>query len=132
MKKNIKLLLFYYLPPIALCLFIFIQSSYPSVVEANPFPGFDKFLHFSAYGLLGLLFFRLFHRTLNRNLKQILLISIIITTLYGISDEIHQSFIPARSADIYDILADFMGSVVGATIYMKGVIYLFVKTKKAG
>ena len=36
-------------------------------------------------------------------------LSIAIGTLYGVTDEFHQSFVPYRSADPVDLLADFVG-----------------------
>jgi VanZ family protein len=38
--------------------------------------------------------------------------------LYGISDEFHQYFVPGRSVDVYDVLADALGGLLGAwTMY---------------
>lgn len=36
-------------------------------------------------------------------------LTISICTAYGLSDEIHQSFVPNRVFDWYDLLADFLG-----------------------
>jgi VanZ family protein len=41
--------------------------------------------------------------------------AVVISTLYGVSDEYHQLFVPGRSFDVFDMLADFIGSVVGAS-----------------
>ena len=86
--------------------------------------GFDKLLHFIAFACLGALFFRAF-RTLRikDNLKLILTLSILLSSLYGISDEIHQHFVPYRNADVLDALADILGSVFGGFVYR----FLFVK-----
>jgi VanZ family protein len=40
--------------------------------------------------------------------------TVIITTLYAISDEWHQSFVPGRDADLHDVWADAIGAVAGA------------------
>ena len=45
------------------------------------------------------------------------LLSIAASTGYGISDEIHQYFVPYRSADIMDVLADMVGSCIGVMAY---------------
>jgi VanZ family protein len=37
--------------------------------------------------------------------------------VYGITDEIHQSFVPMRDASMYDVMADSIGSFVGAYFY---------------
>ena len=33
---------------------------------------------------------------------------------FGISDEIHQSFVPGRSPDLWDLVADSLGALLGA------------------
>ncbi len=38
----------------------------------------------------------------------------LLTTLYGASDEIHQSFVPRRQMDGRDLVADFTGASVVA------------------
>jgi VanZ family protein len=40
--------------------------------------------------------------------------AIIISTLYGVSDEYHQVFVPGRTFEYFDIAADAIGSVAGA------------------
>jgi VanZ family protein len=46
-----------------------------------------------------------------------LILSILLSFLYGISDEIHQHFVPYRDADLVDVLADMLGAVMGVCIY---------------
>jgi VanZ family protein len=75
-------------------------------------------LHFIAYALLGALFLRAFNITrIKHHLKLIIILSIILSSLYGISDEIHQSFVPYRTADIMDALADIIGSAFGVSVF---------------
>ncbi len=40
--------------------------------------------------------------------------SILIATFYGVTDEIHQFFVPGRTADVYDVLSDFIGASIGS------------------
>jgi len=40
-------------------------------------------------------------------------------TLYGVSDEYHQSFVPGRDSDPLDVAKDFGGGVVGALLYRR-------------
>ncbi|WP_160689321.1 VanZ family protein [Clostridium sp. C2-6-12] len=42
---------------------------------------------------------------------------LLICLLYGVIDEFHQSFIPGRTSLVSDILIDFLGSLVGLTIF---------------
>lgn len=37
-------------------------------------------------------------------------LSLLIAGLYGVSDEVHQYFVPGRSASAYDALADVLGA----------------------
>jgi VanZ family protein len=39
------------------------------------------------------------------------LLALLLTTLYGLSDEFHQSFTPGRMADPGDLLADVLGAI---------------------
>ena len=58
------------------------------------------------------------------------LLSIVASTAYGISDEIHQYFVPCRTADVMDALADMVGSSVGVPGYfllMEKYVTLFSK-----
>ena len=41
-------------------------------------------------------------------------LAVLISTLYGVSDELHQSFVPGRTADAWDVLKDLAGAAVGA------------------
>lgn len=45
------------------------------------------------------------------------ILSVLLSSLYGISDEIHQYFVPYRDADLMDILADTLGVVMGVYFY---------------
>ena len=45
------------------------------------------------------------------------ILSVVLSSLYGVSDEIHQYFVPFREADLLDVLADTLGSIMGVYIY---------------
>ncbi len=78
----------------------------------------DKFLHVAGYAILGSLFFRAFRsRHFKDRLFLAVILSIAASTAYGISDEIHQHFVPYRNADIMDVLADMVGSCAGVMAY---------------
>ena len=47
----------------------------------------------------------------------------IVVTLYGVSDEFHQSFVPERTADVRDIVADGAGAALAlAGVWAWGII----------
>jgi len=78
----------------------------------------DKVLHFAAFALLGALFLRAFYTTrIRHHLTLMVALSVLFSTLFGISDEIHQSFVPYRTADAMDVLADILGSAFGTGVY---------------
>ena len=74
----------------------------------------------AAYGLLAALFVRACHHSWPDRLTrmQLLVLSIGFATLYGLSDEWHQSFVATRQADMLDAVADFVGSALGAGAYL--------------
>ena len=49
--------------------------------------------------------------------KRILLPSLFVS-IYGIIDEIHQSFVPGRSCSFFDWCADTLGAVIGAVLFL--------------
>jgi VanZ family protein len=119
-QSKLRNLLICWLPLIIYCLAIFFQSGQPGPESIPDVRFLDKFLHFGAYGLLGILFFRAFETLPLKNFKNLLiLISIGSATLYGISDEIHQYFVPSRQADIMDVIANTIGSICGVYFYYR-------------
>ncbi len=114
MKKFIV----YWFPILIYCSIIYFQSAHP-LPENLPHPlYFDKALHFAAYALLSILFFRAYRTTrIKAHVKTVMLLSILSSALYGISDEIHQHFVPYRHADFLDVLADILGSISGVYFY---------------
>lgn len=41
-------------------------------------------------------------------------LAVLISALYGVTDELHQSFVPGRFADAWDLLKDVAGAAAGA------------------
>ena len=80
-------------------------------------PGyFDKLVHVLLYMPLAFLIFSAMKRS-GFN-KYVFLISFLLAGVYGITDEIHQSFVPGRDAALADVAADFVGSIMGS--YLAG------------
>lgn len=78
----------------------------------------DKIEHFSAFFILAVLLnlALIFQRKSFVLFKYAALVTIVITLSYGAIDELHQIFIPGRSADIRDWLADSTGVILGVFI----------------
>jgi hypothetical protein len=95
---------------------IFAASSIPNLGQL---PGgiSDKSGHSIGYALLAGLFLRAFARGRLRDVTwRRTSAAIIVATLYGVSDEFHQVFVPGRTADRYDVLADCIGATVGVAV----------------
>lgn len=108
--------LFLWGPVVLMLVVIFGASSIPNL---KTLPGniSDKSGHSIGYAMLGGVILRalaggrLRGVTLAKGLAAIAL-----ATLYGVTDEFHQLFVPGRSADRFDVLADFVGASIGVTI----------------
>jgi VanZ family protein len=76
-------------------------------------------MHMAAYGLLAVLCYRACRVTWTGRLSrvQLLVISVCFASLYGMSDEFHQSFVVSRQADAMDGMVDAVGSLLGALGY---------------
>lgn len=74
-----------------------------------------KIAHFSIYTLVGFLLMLLFSTYKIKEFNR-LSISLIIGIIYATLDEIHQSFIPERSASIFDVILDGQGVLFGICI----------------
>lgn len=85
---------------------ILIGSCYPTA----------KLLHGAGYSLLALLFYRAL-RGEGFTIATTVLVAVLLTSLYGASDEWHQKFTPLRSSDVQDWLADTTGGLLGAAAF---------------
>ena len=72
----------------------------------------DKLLHAGGYAGLGVLALRAFHGGFERPRRTPTLSAATAVILWGILDEIHQSFVPGRDASVGDVLADAVGFVI--------------------
>ena len=101
-------------PVVAYMALIFYASSRPGV---PPVVGLfsDKVVHAAAYAVLaGLVVRALTDRFRLTVTLGVALLAATIAAGYGASDEIHQSFVPTREMDAFDLLADSVGAVIAA------------------
>ena len=90
---------------------IFILSSFqqPKFIEIG-IEFKDKILHFIAYSALGSsIIIALLRNRAEWSRKKLITMVLIIGALYGASDELHQYFVPGRSCDFADWIADCIG-----------------------
>ena len=74
----------------------------------------DKVVHFVLYSGFGLLFAR--GNFEGRTLGRFLLIAALTAGLIGLADEVYQGFIPGRSQELGDWVADLSGGSCGALL----------------
>jgi VanZ family protein len=90
---------------------------------SNPLPEltrhvWDKALHLTEYSALGVLL-ALALGVWDAPKASRVGLAILLGCLYGVSDELHQSFVPGRDAEVGDAIADTLGTTLGA-----GVVWL--------
>lgn len=87
-----------------------------------------KGAHLSAYAILGLLAARAFITSRHTFLRfRWFMASLVLISLYALSDEYHQSFSPARTASIYDSIIDIAGGLTALVL-----MALWKRTRKPG
>ena len=116
--------LIYWAPVVAYAALIFMLSAQPH--PERLFPSFlerlgDKLLHVLEYGVLAALCYRAFrHAWYGATALTALALAIVAATVYGISDEVHQAFVPSRTSDLWDVAADLAGACVGSLLWFLG------------
>lgn len=94
---------------------IFYQSHQSDPGFQPSFAHQDKIMHFTAYAILGILAMGSARMQASGGYRQAVAWRVcLLAGLYGVSDELHQHFIPGRTADILDIVADLAGVMAGA------------------
>lgn len=118
-KRNLRGLVKYQLPPILWIFAIFVLSSIPRLPTLLGVPeGADKIAHALMFFVLCWLSRRAFFYQSYLPLlsRYALLGALIFTVVYGMLDEFHQRFVPGRTSDLYDIMADAGGAFLYAVI----------------
>jgi VanZ family protein len=93
---------------------IFVLSSLAGL-PAPPGGFTDKHAHFAAYAVLcTLIVWALTDRAPARTTWTVAVAAVVLASLYGASDEWHQSFVPGREVSALDWAADTAGAVMAA------------------
>jgi VanZ family protein len=105
-----------WLPPVVYAALIFHFSS-----ESDPMPAvtaavWDKALHAIEYGGFALLLCRAW-RGEGRPWRVAFVLAVIVACTYALTDEWHQGTVPGRDSDMQDLMADSVGSSIGAAVY---------------
>jgi VanZ family protein len=118
-RQDVMVQALWYWVPVALYAgFIFFMSAQSHPEEQ--LPSFllkdvsDKVLHAVEYAVLGVLCYRGFRWGVSGQVaSRALLFAIVTTSLYGMTDEAHQLFVPFRESSWQDWLADTIGAAIG-------------------
>ncbi len=93
----------------------FVLTSIPNPQFQVPLPEADKLEHLAFYGVMGF-FFALWRRACGASVARAAAQALLFAALVGGIDEAHQLWIPGRSADPLDWLADTAGGGCGALL----------------
>ncbi len=115
----------YFLPALIFYLLVFLFSAKDLGIQLNG-GWLDKIPHAFEFALLSVLLAIGFFKSLSASAQ----IKAVVTFSTGLSlgflDEFHQSFVPGRTADVRDILADAVGVACGILVYL----YLVKRRKR--
>lgn len=113
-----------WLPALTIMVVIFALSS-QSGLRVSDDPGVDRpartLAHLLSYGALGV---ALLFATSggSRPTLRTALIAFALAVAFGLSDEVHQSFVPDRTGQLRDLIVDAVGAalgVIGATLVLR-------------
>ena len=97
----------YYFGPFVIMGLIFFLSHQPRVMDGLPeITGLDKLLHCIAYFSLAISWITALLKNSESAAHSKM---VVFSMLYALSDEFHQTFIPTRSFEVLDLVADAAG-----------------------
>jgi VanZ family protein len=98
------------------------QSSFPDTLPTFVEKLGDKVHHMIAYGLFGVLWYRAFRWSAGPwAASRAVVLAILASALYGVTDELHQWFVPLRESDPWDVVADTVGAAIAVVGWNWGV-----------
>ena len=119
-RQGAMVQVFWYWVPVALYAGVIFYLSAQSHPEEQ-LPSFllkdvsDKVLHGVEYGILAVLCYQAFRRAAGPAVaRQAVVLAIVTASVYGVTDEVHQFFVPFRESSWQDWLADTIGAAIGA------------------
>ena len=104
---------------VATAIFVLSSRSKLPLPDSVVFPGMDKVLHALAFGCFAFAFSYWLGASLWKTKPFLcILIVCVAAACYGVSDEIHQMFVPGRDASVYDWIADCTGALIASLLRM--------------
>ncbi len=96
-------------------LFTLVLTSIPNPQFGPTFRWSDKVAHFGCYGAAGFLFV-LWRRESGKAAATAVMWAVFFAAFLGAVDEVHQQWIPGRSMEFFDWVADFLGGTAGSLV----------------
>jgi len=90
------------------CALIYCLSDQSHLPVPYVFDMQDKLIHATAYAIMAFIFWQSWRERLPIFLLAVL--AVVFCSLFGVTDEWHQSFVPGRDASVFDWLADTTGA----------------------
>lgn len=118
-RRFFVLFMGFWLPVLAYISVIFALSAQAHLQSPLRFANGDKVAHLGEYLVLGLLLVRAVRANLRVSRPLFAaMIAIGIVVMVGASDEFFQSFIPGRTSDVFDVMADVLGGALAQFVYV--------------
>ncbi|MEK7773782.1 MAG: VanZ family protein [Deltaproteobacteria bacterium] len=113
---------FFYWTPVLFYMFsVFLASVDPRPPKLPLIWGMDKIAHFAAYAVMGLLWARALRSGANRaggfKAFRRVVLAVVVVALFGAFMEVCQMYVPGRSAEELDALANGLGGFLGVLIH---------------
>ena len=106
---------------LTIAVFIFYMSSLTSQQIPRGGSGASAYLyHVTVFFFLA---FFLAAALVKEKNKKLLLLSVAISIIYALSDEIHQSFVTGRNSSLKDVFLDFIGISFASLVYLISLEY---------
>ena len=97
-------------------LLIFGLSAVPAPYVPLEISRLDKLFHFILYFPFGLLVLKALRASFDSGKLYSLLIAIFVISIYALSDEFHQTFVPGRQFSLIDMSFDVEGALTGCLL----------------
>ncbi len=89
----------------------------------------DKIYHFGEYAILAaLVYWAIRFYTPKVSSIQVYVLAFLLCTLFAVSDEVHQIYVPGRESRVGDVIADVLGAAVALSIVA---LYLRRRSQKS-
>ena len=82
----------------------------------SSFPFLDKVVHFILFFIQSIFITNTIYEYRNRNNRILFIVSIILLLLFGLIIEIQQIYLPYRTFEIMDLIANFVGVLFGSFV----------------